>query len=159
MKDYIVKGAKVVFSESTKVCNILVKNGKITDTDYRGSEDLEVIDATDKYLLPGFVEIHTHGCGGYDFGDLTEEAFIKSAECYRAHGTTTVLPTTVSCSDEDMEKLFDLFRKVSKDAIVCFAGLHLEGPYLSMEMKGAQNPNFIRIPERVSLKKSPITPT
>jgi N-acetylglucosamine-6-phosphate deacetylase len=103
--------------------------------------------------VPGFVEIHTHGCGGYDFGDLTEEAFLRSAECYRAHGTTTVLPTSVSCSDEDMTMLFELFRKVSDKAVVNYAGLHLEGPYLSMEMKGAQNPRYIRTPEKVFVSK------
>lgn len=153
MKDYLIKGGQVVFSDGIRVCNILVRDGKIADTDYKGKVDLPTIDAEGRYVTPGFVEIHTHGCGGYDFGDLTEEAFLHSAECYKSHGTTTVMPTTVSCSDEDLEKLFDLFRKVANMAVIHFAGLHLEGPYLSMDMKGAQNPRYIRTPEKDFIKK------
>lgn len=153
MARLIIRGGNAVFKDGIRRCDILTENGRIVDTDCKGDRDAQVIDATGCYLLPGFVEIHTHGCGGYDFGDLSEEAFIKTAECYKAHGTTTVLPTTVSCSDNDLEKLFSLFRSVKDRVCISFAGIHLEGPYLSMEMKGAQNPAFVRTPDRRSVKR------
>ena len=153
MNRYIIKGGTVVFPEGKRVSDILVENGKIADTEYTGDCNCPIIDAAGKYVVPGFVEIHTHGCGGYDFGDLSEEAFLKSAECYKAHGTTTVLPTTVSCSDEDLERLFSLFRRVKNKAVINFAALHLEGPYISMDMKGAQNPKHIRTPDKDSVKR------
>lgn len=143
----------MVFPDCVRVCDLLVENGRIVDIDFKGSHDCPVFEAKDRFVLPGFVEIHTHGCGGHDFGDLTEEAFLEAAECYLAHGTTTVLPTTVSCSDEDLTKLFDLFRKVKDTAAVEYPALHLEGPYLNMEMKGAQNPAYIRTPDADFIKK------
>lgn len=147
MNRFIIKGGKVVFPDGIRTCDILVEQGKIAEVGYTGKEDCPSFDAEGRYVMAGFVEIHTHGCGGYDFGDLTEEAFKKAAECFRAHGTTTVLPTTVSCSDEDLETLFDLFRRVKDNCAVEYAALHLEGPYLNMEMKGAQNPAYIRTPD------------
>lgn len=149
----LIKNGICVFADRTEKTDLLTENGKIVGIGSFDETDAEIIDAKGGYLLPGFVEIHTHGCGGYDFGDLTEEAFIKSAECYKKHGATTVLPTTVSCSDEDLIKLFELFRKIRDNTAITLPGLHLEGPYLSMEMKGAQNPAYVRCPDRESVKR------
>ncbi len=153
MKKLIIKNGTCVFEDRTETVDLLIEDGKIADIGYFDSGDAEIINAENRYVLPGFVEIHSHGCGGYDFGDLTKEAFLKAAECYKAHGATTVLPTTVSCSDEDLIKLFDLFREIKDDAPITYDGLHLEGPYLSMEMKGAQNPAYVRSPDKESVKR------
>ena len=149
----IIKNGICVFKDRTEKTDLLIADGKIAGVGHFDEAEAEVIDAKGGYVLPGFVEIHTHGCGGYDFGDLTKEAFVKSAECYKEHGATTVLPTTVSCSDEDLIKLFDLFREIKENTAITLPGLHLEGPYLSMEMKGAQNPAFVRSPDERSVKR------
>jgi len=149
----IIKNGICVFKDRTEKTDLLIDDGKIAGVGHFDEAEAEVIDAKGGYVLPGFVEIHTHGCGGYDFGDLTKEAFVKAAECYKEHGATTVLPTTVSCSDEDLIKLFDLFREIKENTLITLPGLHLEGPYLSMEMKGAQNPAFVRSPDERSVKR------
>jgi N-acetylglucosamine-6-phosphate deacetylase len=101
------------------------------------------------YLSPGFVDIHTHGGGNNDFLDNTEEAFINAARTHLRHGTTTLLPTTTCCNDEALFKCIEIFKKVKKTAVDVpyMAGLHLEGPYFSMEQRGAQNPAYIRTPD------------
>ncbi len=153
MKRLIIKNGDCVFEDRVETADLLIENGKITDIGRFDIDGAEVYGAEGCYVLPGFVEIHTHGCGGYDFGDLTKEAFSEAAKCYKAHGATTVLPTTVSCSDEDLIRLFGLFREVRDEAPITYGGLHLEGPYLSMEMKGAQNPAFVRTPDKESVKR------
>jgi N-acetylglucosamine-6-phosphate deacetylase len=55
------------------------------------------IDANGKYISPGFIDIHIHGGGGHDFMDGTTEAFLKIAELHAKHGTTAMLPTTLTC--------------------------------------------------------------
>jgi len=107
------------------------------------------IDAKGKYVSPGFVDIHVHGGGGYDFMDGTEEAFLKVAETHARYGTTSMLPTTLTGSKEQIlntlavyEKANNLNKKGSQ-----FLGIHLEGPYLAMNQRGAQDPRYIRDPD------------
>jgi len=107
------------------------------------------IDAKGKYVSPGFIDIHVHGGGGYDFMDGTEEAFLKVAETHARYGTTSMLPTTLTGSKEQIlntlavyEKANNLNKKGSQ-----FLGIHLEGPYLAMNQRGAQDPRYIRDPD------------
>jgi len=130
---------------------LVIENGKIIEAGYTGEipEGASVIDAKGEYILPGFVEIHAHGGGGFDYMDGSLEAFNAVSAIHRSHGTTTILPTTVACSFDSMVKVFDTYRKVlSQNTIINYGGLHLEGPFISMEMKGAQNPAFVRCPEK-----------
>ena len=53
------------------------------------------------FVAPGFIDIHVHGGGGHDFMDGTEEAFLGAAKLHVSHGTATLLPTTLTCSDEE----------------------------------------------------------
>lgn len=111
-------------------------------------EDCETIDFDDKFISSGFTDIHVHGGGGYDFTDGTEEAFIKIAEFHSTHGTSTMLPTTLSCSDEEMFSLFETFKNVQSSSYngAYFPGLHIEGPYCAITQKGAQDEKYIKVP-------------
>src|ERR1700712_402917 len=62
------------------------------------------IDAHGKYISPGFIDIHVHGGGGYDFMDGNETAFLKIAETHVRYGTTAMLPTTLTSTKEEMFK-------------------------------------------------------
>ncbi len=148
-----IKNARIVTPESIVDGALVVQDGKIKEVGYTGEipAEAKVIDANDAFVTPGFVEIHLHGGGGYDFMDATEEAFDGIAAAHRAHGTTTLLPTAVACPPEQMYALFDMYRKLKDKGCVHYAGLHLEGPYISMEQKGAQNPAYVRNPEKAEI--------
>jgi N-acetylglucosamine-6-phosphate deacetylase len=130
---------------------ILVTNGVITAVSEKNIEgnDAVEIDAKGKYIAPGFIDIHVHGGGGYDFMDCTEEAFLKIAETHARYGTTAMLPTTLSSSKEELTEALILYEKVNTKNIngAQFLGMHLEGPYFAMSQRGAQDPKYIRDPD------------
>lgn len=130
---------------------LLIEEGKIiaveeTDHEFPGAK---IIDAKGNYVSPGFIDIHVHGGGDHDFMDGTEEAFLKVAELHASHGTTSMLPTTLTADKEGILRTIELYKKV-KDKNhqgADFIGLHLEGPYFSMNQRGAQDPKYIRDPD------------
>ena len=68
----------------------------------------KIIDAQGKFISPGFVDIHIHGGGGFDFMDATDEAFLGVAQTHAKHGTTSMLVTTTTADKSlDMMSLFD----------------------------------------------------
>lgn len=130
---------------------LLIEEGKIKAM---GEGDLEfpdakIIDAKGNYVSPGFIDIHVHGGGDHDFMDGTKEAFLKVAELHAAHGTTSMLPTTLTADKEGIIRTIELYEKVrdKNHHGAAFIGLHLEGPYFSMNQRGAQDPKYIRDPD------------
>lgn len=155
MKNLLIKNAAVVFPDSIKYSrNVLTRNGKIADCDFKGEppENTEIINAGGNYLLPGFIDIHIHGGGGADFMDATPEAFETAVKAHLRHGTTTLVPTAMSASENDLTaflKAFKSFRKNSELGAVT-PGVHLEGPYFSgasAKSGGAQPMNILRLPD------------
>ncbi len=149
MKTFIKNGS--LFTEDGISEGILViEDGKIIEDGYVGEipGNSKTIDAKGAYIMPGFVEIHAHGGGGADFMDGSTDAFETVAKTHRRCGTTTIFPTTVSASYKSLFKVFETYRKVSDSKTINYGGLHLEGPFISQEMKGAQNPAFIRNPDK-----------
>ena len=111
--------------------------------------EYDVTDRGDKYISPGFIDMHLHGGGGCDFMDGTEEAFRRISEMHLSHGTTTMLATTLTCPDEELFNIFDVFGNiVSEGKPTNLYGLHLEGPYFAASQKGAQDERFIVAPKK-----------
>lgn len=111
--------------------------------------DSIIINAHGNYISPGFIDLHTHGAGGADFMDETPEAFLTIAEMHAKHGTTGLYPTTLSSTREHILNTITTYEKAKaiNDKGSAFMGLHLEGPYFSMNQCGAQDPRFIRNPQ------------
>ncbi|MCK3683873.1 N-acetylglucosamine-6-phosphate deacetylase [Maribellus sp. YY47] len=131
---------------------LLIENGTIIGV---GSGDIsfpdsEVVDAGGNYVSPGFIDLHTHGAGGYDFMDGTVEAFREAARTHARFGTTALVPTTLTAEKEDLLQLLESYKQVKSENFggAQFLGLHLEGPYFAMSQKGAQDPRYIRSPQR-----------
>jgi len=108
-----------------------------------------VVDAGGQYLSPGFVDLHTHGAGGHDFMDGTPESVIGVAKTHLRHGTTSLLATTVAASQQATERCIDgyLAAKRSMKDGPNLIGLHMEGPYLNAEYKGAIDEAYIIAPD------------
>lgn len=146
----VILNGNVITYNGIQKKNLLIENGIITNEDFRGILPPEalVIDVEDMYVSPGFVEIHAHGGGGCDFMDATDEAFDTVVNTHLAHGTTSLMPTTVAASREAMSVLFSKYRTYKDKCPINLMGLHLEGPFVSQEMRGAQNPFYVRTPEK-----------
>jgi len=131
--------------------SVLIKDGTIAAVAENNLDvpDALIIDAGGKYISPGFIDIHVHGGGGYDFMDNTVEAFLKIAETHARFGTTAMFPTTLTGSTEDIIETLETFEKASplNNSGAQLMGVHLEGPYFSMNQRGAQDPKYIRDPD------------
>lgn len=123
--------------------SVSFENGIITEIESGSAEN-------SFYIAPGFIDIHVHGGGGHDFMDGTEEAFLGAAKLHASHGTATLLPTTLTCPDEELFHSFSVLRNVKKDETFggMFYGMHLEGPYFSSKQAGAQDPKYLKNPEK-----------
>lgn len=107
------------------------------------------IDAEGLYVSAGFIDIHTHGAGNYDFADGEKEDIIKAAYTHAKHGTTTIYPTCTSSSRADILHFIENVRDIMMENAPGkphIAGSHLEGPYFADSQKGAQNPEYIKAP-------------
>lgn len=116
--------------------------------EYRGDAPATT-DAGGGYVSAGFIDIHTHGAGGHDFMDGTIDAWLGAAEMAARHGATTIYPTTLASTDESLFETFALFRQAlpHNERGAHMPGLHLEGPYFAYDMRGAQDPRYLRDPQ------------
>lgn len=94
------------------------------------------------WIVPGFVDIHVHGGGGYTFTTGDPEQARGAAAFHLRHGTTTLLASLVSSPFELMLAATKAFAPLVAEGVV--AGVHFEGPYLSEVRCGAQNPEYLR---------------
>ena len=146
----IFKNAKIVFPDKVQEGSIVVQDGKIQGFNLNcNAENTKIIDLQGAYILAGFIDIHVHGGGGADFMDGSIEAFETAIQTHLSHGTTTIYPTTMSATMEEIEKTFAIFRsfKNSGKCVAKAPGLHLEGPFLNPKMCGAQRQDLIICPQ------------
>lgn len=112
----------------------------------------EVIEGKDKYIVPGYIDIHVHGGGGSDVMDGNYEAINQIAIAHSHFGTTSFLPTTMTMSkDKIIRSLRSICEAVKKGTAGAeILGIHMEGPYINPEKKGAQKEDEIK---EISLKE------
>ena len=103
-----------------------------------------------RFIIPGLVDIHTHGNSGYDFSDGSIKGLHEIGKYLAAHGVTSFAPTSMTLPYENLETAFRTVaeytgNRPADEARV--AGIHMEGPFLSEKKKGAQNGIYLKQPD------------
>lgn len=110
------------------------------------SSDEKEIDASGLYVIPGLIDIHFHGCVGYDFCDGTKKALTNIAKYEAQCGITSIIPATLALNDESLEKIFENASSYQNLNGAMLMGIHMEGPYLAPNKKGAHNAAYLKAP-------------
>ena len=110
--------------------------------------DCEIVDVAGALVVPGLVDVHTHGRAGADFGGASDDALYTTAASYLASGVTTVLPTLASAPMDELYTAIDRINALAKTAesdpaLPHVAGIHLEGRYLNPAKRGAHAPTLL----------------
>lgn len=150
----IIKNVKI-FTEDKKfkTGEIYIKNGLFVENINDVNED--VIDVGGAYAIPGLIDIHFHGCKGYDFCDGTIDAIEEIAKYEALIGVTAICPATMTLPINKLEKILATAAKYKKEALngtkgADIIGINMEGPFISKAKKGAQNEkNIIKCDEEV----------
>ena len=119
------------------------------------SGDDVVIDASDCYVIPGLVDVHFHGCVGEDFSDATAEGLQKIADYELSEGVTYICPAGMTLPEDQLTAICrtTAAHRKNNSGGAEVVGAHLEGPFLSMAKKGAQNGAFIHEPDADMLRR------
>lgn len=150
-----IKNGKLILSSSISKKNLYIKDNKILDITESNLPFDKEIDADGNYVSAGFIDIHVHGGAGFEFVDGTFQAIKEAANIHAQHGTTTIYPTISAYDNEKTSKALDSLKKYkdSEEVLPHIYGAHLEGPYFSPKQSGAQDPKFIRTPQREEYEK------
>ena len=150
MKTVFTNGRIILTDRILDGYSVIVEDGVISDVTKGNTAADKVVDLGGRYLAPGFIDMHTHGAGGHDFMDGTEEAIKGACMTHLSHGTTSIVPTTLTCLNSELFNFFEVYRKVKADwhEGPNLLGIHLEGPFFNAAQAGAQDPKFLQLPTR-----------
>ncbi|MER8031141.1 N-acetylglucosamine-6-phosphate deacetylase [Streptomyces bauhiniae] len=116
----------------------------------RAPEGAEVLDVTGHWVVPGFVDLHNHGGGGAAFSGGAEDA-LTAVRTHRAHGTTTLVASTVTDDLDVLARQAGLLAELAEQGDI--AGVHFEGPFISPCRKGAHSEALLRDPDPAEVRK------
>lgn len=142
----LFRGGKVFTGEKFEQVSVRTEGGKIAAIapELPEKPGEEVVELGENLLVPGFIDLHTHGCIGYDFSTASKEEIGKMCDFYLSRGITSVAGTTMTMDYEDYKKaaatIGDYMDSVENHNLI---GINMEGPFLSAEKKGAHDPQYI----------------
>ena len=143
------------YTEKFEKANIICRDGYIVEISSYVPSGYEKIDVTDKYIIPGLVDVHTHGIAGGDFNYASENKMAKMCYAYAKQGTTSIMATLAS---QSMTKLFNSIYAINQHRInenfdkANVIGIHMEGRYLNPKMRGAHAQELLALPSVNELK-------
>jgi N-acetylglucosamine-6-phosphate deacetylase len=147
----VFNGKIITNSGILKNGTLLIGDGIIKAVSEQDIEapDAVLIDAGGRYVSPGFIDLHVHGGGGADFMDNSVEAFLQISNTHARYGTTSMMPTTLSCGLNNLLTTLSVYEEANlvNTRGAAFIGLHIEGPYFAMSQRGAQDPRYIHPPD------------
>ena len=110
----------------------------------------DAIDLQGATVIPGLVEVHSHGCAGADFSDGDYEGLKAMAKQYAAWGVTSFAPASMTLPYDVLEKAFATAKQLAEENIEGLSvlrGIQMEGPYFSYKKRGAQNADYLKEPD------------
>ena len=132
--------------------DVAVADGRFVEAADVGDGD--VLDAAGCYVIPGLVDVHFHGCLGADLCDGTGEALSTIARHEASRGVTAICPATRTYPEE---KLAGIMRAAAAfaptDNEAALVGVNMEGPFISPDKIGAQNPAYVQVPDAAMLRR------
>lgn len=140
----IIQSKRVWIAGQFLAMQVEMQDGKITDILPYGTKAADK-DYGDKRIVPGFIDIHTHGAYGFDTNDAEPEGLRDWMKRIPEEGVTAILPTTVTQMPDVLTAALKNVAAVVNEGYegAEILGVHFEGPYLDMEYKGAQPPEAI----------------
>jgi len=163
-KRYLIQNGQVITPHRTiQNGGVLVHEGEIVEvlerpiltSDLPDDANIEITDAGGMTISPGFVDIHVHGGGGYEVMGATEAEIEKIAVAHSRYGTTSMLPTTLAASLQDICNTIENIETAQLQFTHCGAdilGVHLEGPFFAQSQRGAQAAEHIILPTKENLE-------
>ena len=150
MNDLYLANGEVLIDGAFKRANIAVKDGKIIrieSGDYFAGTG-PVVDAAGKRILPGFIDVHTHGGAGVDVNNATIEDLEKLGFFFASQGTTGWLASILTDTEENTLRCIDRINTAVDKGTSGILGIHLEGPFLSSAYRGAMPEYLLRKADR-----------
>lgn len=142
----ILKNINTFINGEFRKTDITIENdiiASLSETENNGNYDYENL-----YAIPGLVDIHTHGCAGYDFSSANPDEINIMRKYYLKNGITSIMPTTVALSDENIVKAVNNIKSAKDtDEGAEIRGINLEGPYLSPSKCGAHDSSLLKEPD------------
>ena len=151
MSRMLIKNARIYTSERPSFIGWLLTDGKKIAHYGEGDAPVvqadEIIDGKGMNLLPGMIDIHTHGCLGHCTMDADPDGIMKIAAFHAKHGVTTYLPTTMTGTEEQTIKAIRCVNEFvgKRGDFAKIPGVHLEGPFFNAAKCGAQDTTYIRL--------------
>lgn len=147
MGELLIRGGNLVLPERRAIDTgaLLIQDGRIArigKVQLRGSA-IETIDAVGLCVAPGFIDLQVNGGAGYNFGDASPAGIHEAIAFHVSHGTTGLLPTTVTAPIEAIRNAVQQVHSLNHPAVL---GMHIEGPFISAKRKGAHNAHYILAP-------------
>lgn len=140
---------KVLIMDGERIVDIIPQEELITTYG-----NIETIDAENAYVTPGFIDLQLNGCGGVLFNDdISLETLDTMHKTNLKYGCTSFTPTLITTGDESIEKAIELVKGIENKGKYGVVGLHIEGPYISLQKKGIHNPKFIRKADEAMIDK------
>ncbi|MBR7831460.1 N-acetylglucosamine-6-phosphate deacetylase [Actinospica sp. MGRD01-02] len=158
MSSLLLRNARLVLPDGVLAGWLLVEDGRITGVAATAGQPEPVVspetavhDVAGGHVVPGFVDMHVHGGGGAAFSAGDAEQALVAARFHLAHGTTTIMASTVSGTMSEIEHHIGELSGLVQDGIL--AGIHLEGPFISKARCGAHDPGLLRAPAREDVSR------
>lgn len=156
MERMLIKDAVIVSGKMKKEGSVLIENGVIRKIFSETPElnGVTVYDAQGKYLVPGFIDIHTHGAVMVDVNQADEEGFLKISKYFATQGTTAWLASILTDTKEQTYWSIDQVKKYKEKSRpgAELLGIHLEGPFLAEAFKGAMPIDLLKTPDEELLR-------